>query len=88
MVRWYLHLKLISLDVVIRDIKKPPKGGFFMSEYLERITYPGRDFAIGLRKKLTGLAVVGQRVNAKKIMLRYLAFSIDHQPVARLEPKR
>ena len=59
-----------------------------MSEYLERITYPGRDFAIGLRKKLTGLAVVGQRVNAKKIMLRYLAFSIDHQPVARLEPKR
>ena len=88
MVRWYLHLKLISLDVVMRDIKKPPQGGFFMSGYLERITYPGRDFAIGLRKKLTGFAVVGQRVNAKKVVLRYLAFSIHHQPDARLEPKR
>ena len=88
MVRWYLHLKLISLDVVMRDIKKPPKGGFFMSEYLERIAYPDRDFSVGLRKKLTGLAVIGQRVNAKEIVLRYLAFGIDHQPIARREPKR
>ena len=58
MMKWSTRPRRSDIRALL-DIKKPPKGGFFMSTFLERVAYARRNFAIGLGKKLTGLSVIG-----------------------------